>query len=164
MKHLITPEELKTNGFLNANIENEYIITALEEAQDIYLRETLGDNLYNKLLDHTEQTPPDIYDEIIENHVKYFLKYKIASLLCMVVNFKIRNAGVVTQYSSEINSSTMEDTKSVMSYFNQQADFYNNRLTKFLIKNASRIPEFKFCQNQITEPNVTHPVCSIYLG
>ena len=67
MKHLITPEELKTNGFLNANIENEYIITALEEAQDIYLRETLGDNLYNKLLDHTEQTPPDIYDEIIEN-------------------------------------------------------------------------------------------------
>ena len=82
----------------------------------------------------------------------------------MVVNFKIRNAGVVTQYSSEINSSTMEDTKSVMSYFNQQADFYNNRLTKFLIKNTKDIPEYKCSCNQITEPNTVHPVCSIYLG
>ena len=161
MKYLITPEELKSNGFLNQNIDSQYITTALEEAQDIYLREIIGDNLYNKLLNHTSETP-DIYDELINNHVKYFLKYKIASLLCMVVNFKIRNAGVITQYSQDITPTTMEDTKSVMNYFNQQADFYANRLTKFLQTN--HIPEYSYSCNQITEPNEKHPVCSIYLG
>ena len=70
MKYLITPEELKSNGFLNQNIDDQYIITALEEAQDIYLREIIGDNLYNKLLNHTS-TEPNIYDELINNHVKY---------------------------------------------------------------------------------------------
>ena len=161
MQYLITPEELKSNGFLNQNIDSQYITTALEEAQDIYLREIIGDNLYNKLLNHTSETP-DIYDELINNHVKYFLKYKIASLLCMVVNFKIRNAGVITQYSQDITPTTMEDTKSVMNYFNQQADFYANRLTKFLQTN--HIPEYSYSCNQITEPNEKHPVCSIYLG
>ena len=161
MKYLITPEELKSNGFLNQNIDDQYITTALEEAQDIYLREIIGDNLYNKLLNH-KSIEPDIYDELIDNHVKYFLKYKIASLLCMVVNFKIRNAGVITQYSQDITPTTMEDTKSVMNYFNQQADFYANRLTKFLQTN--HIPEYSYSCNQITEPNEKHPVCSIYLG
>ena len=163
MKYLITPEELKSNGFLNQNIDNEYITTALEEAQDIYLREIIGDNLYNKLLNHTSNEP-DIYDELINNHVKYYLKYKIASLLCMVVNFKIRNAGVITQYSQDITPTTMEDTKSVMNYFNQQADFYANRLTKFLIQNSKSIPEYRCSCSEITSPNEKHPVCSIYLG
>ena len=56
MKYLITPEELKSNGFLNQNIDDQYITTALEEAQDIYLREIVGDNLYNKLLTIHQQS------------------------------------------------------------------------------------------------------------
>ncbi len=164
MKHLISVEELKRNGFLNANLDNEYVTTAIEEAQDIYLRETVGDKLYEKLLDHTPQTPPDIYDEIIENHVKWFLKYKVTALLCMVVNFKVRNAGVVTQYSNEMNSSTMDDTKTVMAYYNGQADFYNNRLSKFLGLHMKDIPEYKWCCKQVTNPEPSHPICSIYLN
>lgn len=164
MKHLITIEELKQNGFVNANMEEEYLNTAIEEAQDIFLRETLGDSLYNALLIHEAQTPPDIYDEIIDNHVKYFLKYKTVALLCMTVNFKIRNIGIAQQYGTDVNTTTMEDTKSVMAYYNGQADFYNNRLSKFLEKNKSKIPEYRCQCNQITNPNTVHPVCSIYLG
>ena len=164
MTYLITPTELKTNGFVNANMEEEYLITAIEEAQDIYLREVLGDSLYVALQDHETQNPPDIYDEIIDNHVKYYLKYKVVALLCMTVNFKVRNIGIAQQYGTDVNTTTMEDTQSVMAYYNGQADFYLNRLSKFLQKNAKNIPEYKCQCNQITNPNPTHPVCSLYLG
>ena len=164
MKYLITPEELKSSGSVNQNLEDIYIEEAIRESQDVYLREIIGDNLYDTLQNHTPQTPPDIYDEIINDYVKYFLKYKTLSIVCFIVNFKIRNAGVITQYSQDITPTTMEDTKSVMNYFNGQADFYANRLTKFLIQNSKSIPEYRCSCSEITSPNEKHPVCSIYLG
>ena len=162
MIFLITSEELKSSGAVNQNLEDIYIEEAIKEAQDVYLREIIGDNLYNTLQNHTPQAEPDIYDELIEDYVKYYLKYKTLSIVCFIVNFKIRNIGIAQQFSNEVNTATMEDTKSVMNYYNQQADFYANRLTKFLQTND--IPEYKCSSNQITEPNELHPVSSIYLG
>ncbi len=162
MIFLITSEELKSSGAVNQNLEDIYVEEAIKEAQDVYLREIIGDNLYNTLQNHTPQAEQDIYDELIEDYVKYYLKYKTLSIVCFIVNFKIRNIGVTQQFSNEVNTATMEDTKSVMNYYNQQADFYANRLTKFLQTND--IPEYKCSSNQITEPNELHPVSSIYLG
>ena len=162
MIFLLTSEELKSSGAVNQNLEDIYVEEAIKEAQDVYLREIIGDNLYNTLQNHTPQAEPDIYDELIEDYVKYYLKYKTLSIVCFIVNFKIRNIGVAQQFSNEVNTATMEDTKSVMNYYNQQADFYANRLTKFLQTND--IPEYKCSCNQITEPNDLHPVSSIYLG
>ena len=164
MIFLITSEELKSSGAVNQNLEDIYIEEAIKEAQDVYLRETLGDSLYDALQNHTPQTPPDIYDEIINDYVKYFLKYKTLSIVSFIVNFKIRNIGIAQQYGTDVNTTTMEDTKSVMAYYNGQADFYNNRLSKFLEKNKSNIPEYRCQCNQITSPNTVHPVCSIFLG
>ena len=164
MIFLLTSEELKSSGAVNQNLEDIYVEEAIKEAQDVYLREIIGDSLYNTLQNHTPQAEPDIYDELIEDYVKYFLKYKTLSIVCFIVNFKIRNIGVTQQFSNEVNTATMEDTKSVMNYYNQQADFYANRLTKFLQNNKGNIPEYKCSCNQITEPNDNHPVCSIYLG
>ena len=162
MIFLLTSEELKLSGAVNQNLEDIYVEEAIKEAQDVYLREIIGDSLYNTLQNHTPQAEPDIYDELIEDYVKYYLKYKTLSIVCFIVNFKIRNIGVAQQFSNEVNTATMEDTKSVMNYYNQQADFYANRLTKFLQTND--IPEYKCSCNQITEPNELHPVSSIYLG
>ena len=164
MIFLITSEELKSSGAVNQNLEDIYVEEAIKEAQDVYLREIIGDNLYNTLQNHTPQAEPDIYDELIEDYVKYYLKYKTLSIVCFIVNFKIRNIGVTQQFSNEVNTATMEDTKSVMNYYNQQADFYANRLTKLLQNNKGNIPEYKCSSNQITEPNELHPVSSIYLG
>ena len=121
--------------------------------------------MYDTLQNHTPQAEPDIYDELIEDYVKYYLKYKTLSIVCFIVNFKIRNIGVTQQFSNEVNTATMEDTKSVMNYYDGKADFYANRLTKFLQNNKGNIPEYKCSSNQVTEPNELHPVlCSIYLG
>ena len=162
MIFLLTSEELKLSGAVNQNLEDIYVDEAIKEAQDVYLREIIGDSLYNTLQNNTPQAEPDIYDELIEDYIKYYLKYKTLSIVCFIVNFKIRNIGVTQQLSNEVNTATMEDTKSVMNYYNQQADFYANRLTKFLQTNS--IPEYKCSCNQVTEPNNNHPVCSIYLG
>ncbi len=163
---LITTEELKTDGFINANFENEYLLPAIDEAQDVWLRETLGDALLEKLeeLVEAEQIEGTVYEKLLEGYVKIYLKYKVLSLLCVPVTFKMRNAGIVSQYSGEISTTNLEDTKYLEGYYEQKADFFRNRLTTYLEKNKKDIPEYKWCCRQVTNPDPVHPVCSIYLG
>lgn len=162
---LLTPDELKANGFLNANVDNEYVVPAIEEAQDVFLREILGDSLLDKLTELTEAEQIDgKYEELVEGYVKYYLKYKTLGILCMSVNFKVRNAGLIQQYGNEMNSVGIEETKYFANYIESKAEFYENRLTTFLKKNIKYIPDYKTCCNQITQPKNNGTYSTIYLG
>ena len=163
MTRLITVEELKQDGFINQNLENEYLYSAIDEAQGIFLREIIGDSLYETLQNKLSEANIDgVYQVLLDLYVKIYLKYKVVSLLCVPLNFKIRNIGIAQQFSNEVNTTSLEDTKYIQNYYEGKADFYANRLTKFLQTND--IPEYKCSSNQITEPNELHPVSSIYLG
>ena len=163
MTRLITIEELKQDGFINRNLEDEYLYSAMDESQDIFLREIVGDNLYNKLQELVQSNNVEgVYQTLLDSYIKFYLKYKILALLCVPLNFKIRNIGIAQQFSNEVNTTSLEDTKYLQNYYESKADFYANRLTKFLQTN--NIPEYKCSCNQVTEPNEKHPVCSIYLG
>ena len=163
MTRLITVEELKQDGFINQNLENEYLYSAIDEAQDIFLREIIGDSLYETLQNKLSEANIDgVYQTLLDSYVKIYLKYKVLALLCVPLNFKIRNIGIAQQFSNEVNTTSLEDTKYIQNYYEGKADFYANRLTKFLQTND--IPEYKCSSNQITEPNDLHPVSSIYLG
>ena len=163
MTRLITVEELKADGFVNQNLENEYLYSAIDEAQGIFLREIIGDSLYETLQNKLSEANIDgVYQTLLDIYVKIYLKYKVLALLCVPLNFKIRNIGIAQQFSNEVNTTSLEDTKYIQNYYESKADFYANRLTKFLQTND--IPEYKCSCNQITEPNELHPVSSIYLG
>ena len=163
MTRLITVEELKADGFINQNLENEYLYSAIDEAQGIFLREIIGDSLYETLQNKLSEANIDgVYQTLLDIYVKIYLKYKVLALLCVPLNFKIRNIGIAQQFSNEVNTTSLEDTKYIQNYYEGKADFYANRLTKFLQTND--IPEYKSSCNQITEPNELHPVSSIYLG
>ena len=163
MTRLITVEELKQDGFINQNLENEYLYSAIDEAQGIFLREIIGDSLYETLQNKLIEANIDgVYQTLLDIYVKIYLKYKVLALLCVPLNFKLRNIGIAQQFSNEVNTTSLEDTKYIQNYYEGKADFYANRLTKFLQTND--IPEYKCSSNQITEPNELHPVSSIYLG
>ena len=165
MVRLITINELKADGFINRNLEEEYLYSAIDESQDIFLRELLGDSLYENLQNMVNaEDVQGIYQTLLDSYVKIYLKYKILALLCVPLTYKLRNIGVAQQFSAEVNTTSLEDTKYLQNYYETKADFYANRLTKFLMKNTKDIPEYKCTCNDVTSPVITHPVCSIYLG
>lgn len=163
MVRLINTTELKTNGFINSNLEDEYLYSAIDEAQDIFLREILGDSLYETIQDKVNhETISGDYQTLYESYIKIYLKYKVLALLCVPLTFKLRNAGVVSQFSNEINTTSLDDTKYIQNYYEGKADFYANRMTKWLEKGD--IEEYKCSCDNVTDPVSKHPVCSIYLG
>lgn len=164
MANFITPEELK-NSVLNANIDTEYIQPVIDEAQSIYLREILGDRLYNTINNRIEsETLDGKYLTLVEQYIKPYLTYMVQSLIVIPINFKTRNAGVINQFEQGFNTASMKDTSYVKEYYDSKAQFYGNRLTEYLQKNAADIPEYGYSDDNITQPTTSQNVTGIYLG
>ena len=164
MANFISPDELR-NSVLNANVDTEYVQPAIDEAQGIYLREILGDRLYNAVVNKIEsETLDGKYLTLVENYIKPYLTYMVQSLIVIPVNYKIRNAGVVNQYDNGFSTTDMKDTQYVKEYYDSKAQFYGNRLTEYLQKNSADIPEYGYSESNITQPTTSQNVTGIYLG
>ena len=164
MTYFITIEELKQTTF-NANLDDEYIAPALEEAQSIYLREIIGDLLYSSITSKIdEETLSGKYLTLVNQYIKPYLTYKVQSVIVIPLNNKTRNAGVIQQYDQGFNTSTMKDTAYLADYYNSRAEFYANRLTTYLQKNAADFPEYGYSDDNITQPTTSQNVTGIFLG
>ena len=161
---IITPEELK-NTVLNANVDDEYINPAINEAEDIYLREILGDKLYNTVLNAVGgESIPEPYLTLVNTYIKPYLTYMVQSLICIPVQYKIRNAGIVSQYDQGFTTSNVKDTAYLKEYYDSKAQFYGNRLTVYLQKNSDSFPDYDYDDENVTQPTISQNVTTLYLG
>ena len=58
----------------------------------------------------------------------------------------------------------MKDTAYLADYYNLRAEFYANRLTTYLQKNAADFPEYGYSDDNITQPNESQNVTTLFLG
>lgn len=163
--YFLTPEEVKQNGILNANVDDEYIEFALQEAQSVYLREILGDKLYNTLIGMVnDEDLTGNYETLVNDYIKIYLSYKMLSTIVVGVNFKIRNAGVISQYDNGFTTSNVKDTMYIQEQYDNKAEFYANRLTVYLQKNSDSFPDYDYDDENVTQPTISQNVTTLYLG
>ena len=163
--YFLTPEEVKQNGLLNTNVDVEYIEPSLQEAQSVFCREILGDLLYNSITNKIKNnTLTGKYQTLLNDYIKPYMGYKMLSLIALPINFKMRNMGVVSQYGDGVATTTVKDTMYIQEQYDSKAEFYGNRLTVYLQKNASSIPEYAYSCDNVTNPSTSQNVTGIYLG
>ena len=161
---IITPTELK-NTVLNANVDDEYIEPAINEAEDVYLRELLGDKLLDTITYMIDQeTLANQYLVLVDTYIKPYLTYMVQSLICVPLQYKIRNAGIVSQYDQGFTTSNVKDTMYLKEYYDSKAQFYGNRITVYLQKNSNDFPEYAYNDENITQPTLSQNVTTLYLG
>ena len=165
MTYFISIEELKQNNVINANVDSEYIEPALREAQDIFLREIIGDALYNTIENKINgNTLTGKYLTLVNQYIKPYLENRMLASLVVPISMKIRNAGVIQQFDQGFNSSNVKDVAYLADYYNGRVEFYENRMTEYLKKNINDIPEYAYSTQNVTNPSQTHTAGTIYLG
>lgn len=161
---IITPTDLQ-GTVVNANLDDLYLQNAINEAEDVYLREILGDLLYNTIINKiNNQTLNGKYLTLVNNFIKIYLQYKVQALLVPQVAFKIRNSGILSQYDQGFSTTSVKDTMYIQEQYDSKSEFYANRLTEYLQKNAADFPEYGWSQDNITQPTLSQNVTGIYLG
>lgn len=163
----LSSERLKAD-FANQNLADEYIRAATITSQN-YLRELVGDCLYEALeyKVNNDEIEGTIYQTLLDDFIVPYLEFSVMGEMCVPTSLKQGNIGVFTNYDTNANSNELPSIKYVEAYWKQRAEFYRNRLVKYLDKNADDVPEWKDCCNcgVITAPsrnNITRT--GIWLG
>ena len=148
MVFFLSSERLKAD-LLNSNVSDEYIKSAVIISQQD-LMEMIGDSLYNKLAEMVtdgtiEDTP---YQELLDSFVVPYLEFKAMSELCFITSYKVGNIGLYQNYDNNANSNELSTVRYVQKHWEDKAEYYRNRLIKFLNRNLDLYPEFKCnCEN-----------------
>lgn len=145
---LISEKILKSETILNDNTGSEYIAPAIETSQDIYLQQLIGSQLLMKLYELIETddiNKPDYndYKLLIDDYITNYLKYKVLSEITIPLAYKYRNAGVVQTTNDNVYSTSLRDAQLVQNHYELRANFYAERMTKYLCANAELYPEYK---------------------
>lgn len=141
---LIDETTLKSDTPLGDNVASENIRPAIETAQDIYLQQLIGSELLDRLYsDIANDKLEGHYKELVDEHVTNYLKYKVLSEITIPLAYKYRNAGVVQANGDHYQQTTLRDAQLVSSHYDLRANFYAERMSKFLCANSDKFPEYK---------------------
>ena len=156
---------IKDLANIDENLAGKYLRSALDEAQEISLREILGDCLLDTLKGMVEDKTLDgVYKELVEK-CQYVLAYRTIVSLCMISTYKIANVGTVTTRDDNVDNLSWKDLTGVREYYTHKADFYTLLLQKYLLQNKSSFPELKECDCTRLKANLRSSASSgLWLG
>lgn len=155
---LISPDDVKSAGNINYNVDDEVIGAAIRTAQNIYLTDVLSSefverlqqlvyNSINEVEDNIEDAQNAHYKAFLDDYIKEAMSYKATAEICVRISLKIRNIGVVQNSDTNINSATLDDIKYLRDTFNGYWESSVNKMYDYLKKNKSAFPEFIGCDN-----------------
>lgn len=167
---LLTSEEfVKSISNISDNLAGKYLLPSIREAQEINLREILGDALTDKLkeivADNTvDNTENATYKELIEVS-QYFLAYQSIAGLPYKVGYKIGNIGVAKTTDTNVQGSSLAEISNIQNYYQGKADFYAARIQRFALEHYTRLPELTQNDCYHIRKNLhSSATCSIWLG
>lgn len=172
MTQVLLTSEKFVKGLCNIddNLAGKYLRSALIEAQEVNLREVLGDCLLDSVLNWVASNQnegieiPEAYEELIQK-CQYALAYRTISSLCIMATYKIANVGTVTTSDDNVSNLSWSDLTRVREYYTHKADYYTRLLQKFLLQNKSYYPELKECDCDRMKANLRSSASSgLWLG
>lgn len=165
---LISAKTIKENGVINNNVDEMYLLPAIEFAQDAGLQPIIGTKLYNRLMDLVESREINIqtaYKELLDEYITPYLLNKVTADIQIPLAYKLRNQGVVQQTSDNTYLPTLHDIQYVKQDYENKANFYGQRLSDYLCANRSTFPEYHRTDSTADMPSNRNAYkTGIYLG
>lgn len=141
---LVSPDDVKAASNINYNVDDGDVSSAIRTAQNIYLRDIIGDRLLEAIQDMVSGgtlSANTAYEELLDNYITEYLTYKACVEVCVPISFKIRNIGLSQDYDSNIQAAQLRNIAEVADYYETQAIDKANRMIDFLLANRAAFPE-----------------------
>ena len=143
---LLTSEAfVKSVLAISDNLAGKYLRPSIREAQDVALRNIIGDALLAKLkalVESGDISQPEnaAYKAVLERSQYYLLFQSIAALL-PGLTFKVANAGVVKTPDEKVEVVNQAQVELEQARYQCQADAECARLQNYLLEHRDDLPE-----------------------
>jgi uncharacterized protein YeeX (DUF496 family) len=166
---LISPEILKDRTAIHTNIDEKLIFPTVKICQDMFIHPILGTALYNKIITEVEAASiTGDYKNLLDDYIIDALCYYTVSKLPLALSYQFWNKGVVRKQGDSTELPTPEEMETIRNEYRNIAEWYGERLSKYLIENASStvLPEYLEGNDTIDtiNPSSTAFTSPIYLG
>lgn len=128
---------------MNSGLEWAYVKPSVIAAQDIWLQQELGTDLYNYVLAQTAAgTIAGDYVTLKDTYIKPVVLYRTLADLVPHLKAKIDNGGLVERTSETTSPLGFQDTQNIQKQYVEKAEFYTKRMNDYLCKNQSSFPQY----------------------
>ena len=168
---LLSSEQfVKSVTSISDNVAGKYLLPSLREAQEMGLREILGDCLLDCVkeivADGTIDTDPDklIYKTLVRM-AQYYLAYQTVVEVTNKVSYKIGNFGVSKSTDENLQVATQDEIGKMQYYYQSKADAHCYQLQTWLLANRRYIPQLTDCACSRIKANLkSAATCGVWLG
>lgn len=139
----ITEQNLLDNSILNENISYAQIRPTLVKAQEMRIQPALGSTLYSELVTQiVAGTVTAANQTLLDDYVQPALVQWTYFELPTVLAFRYMNKGMVRRSSEESTPMSMEEIARLTDRMKNDAEWYTERITRFLVENRTSYPAF----------------------
>lgn len=140
---LVGTDKVKRLTPIQQNVEDNLIIPYIKKAQETHIQQTLGTDLFNKVVADVEtNTITGVYKDLLDNYIQPCLIEWTYYEVLPYINFKMTNKSIVqgnSEFSSEVE---LDDLKYLRSIARDMAEFYSERLIGQLREHQTDYPEY----------------------
>lgn len=139
----ISVQGIKDRTGLHANVDEKLVLPEIKTAQDMYVLPALGSTLYNKLQSAINGATLNANETILLNdYIADCLIYYVMSELPMGLSYQFYNKGLLRKSGDNTENPSMQDMIDVANRYRTRAEFYKQRLIKYLRQNNTLFPEY----------------------
>lgn len=165
----IKVQTIKDRTGLRANVEEKLVNPEIKTCQDMYIEPLLGSALFNRLKAGIEASNLTSDEEtLLDNYIADALVYYTMAELPMPLSLQLYTQGAIRKTGQSTETPSMSDLIDVSTFYKKRAEYYAERLVKYLEANAtsSLFPQYLEPGTDIDDVSTkdTGYTTSIYLG
>lgn len=167
---LLTSERfVKETTAIFDNIAGKYLLPSIREAQQIGLRNIVGDRLLAKLCalvasGDIGKEANAVYKATIDK-AQYYLAYQSVAELLPKVGYKVANAGVVSTPDDKVVNASYDDIQRNIDYYTAKADVWCMDLQYWLLDNRDKLAELSADDCRRIDSNLFSAAsCGVFTG
>lgn len=151
----ISEQYIKDTSYIDENVDIKLLRSNILETQDIRTLPKLGTALYEELKTQIDAgTTTSLNRTLLDTYISPALKYWVLHDGAYILQYKIMNKGIVTRTSENSETIQTGELDRLMGYFKDRAEFYDDRLTRYLLENDSSYPLYNNAGNGV---DTVHP-------
>ena len=139
----ISVQSIKDRTGLHANVDEKLVLPEIKTAQDMYILPALGSALYNELQTAVEANSyTALQTTLLNDYIADCLIYFVMSELPQGLSFQFYNKGLLRKSGENTENPSMQDMIDVANRYRARAEFYKQRLIKYLKQNNALYPNY----------------------
>jgi hypothetical protein len=139
----ISEQYIKDTSYIDENVDIKLLRNSILETQDIRIRSVLGTALYDELKTQiTAGTRTALNITLLTDYIAPALKYWVLHDAALILTFKVMNKSIVKRTAENTETIQVTDLDRLMNFFKDRAEYYSERITKYLLENSDSYPLF----------------------